>query len=176
MYLSFKGVNRIHVVFLSIWMYVMSCVRLSARPTGRPPCVKKQKQKQKPTEQPDFHVGLFELSRWTLHANFSFFSYLPCFKHHWLLSFYTTFTDLTLAGGHKVSAKPYLLASFSRTIFNWSGWNLIWCWSNSSWTAWCYFWMRFSEKREITTVLPTASNNCIVGMHSDVYESIVIRW
>ena len=30
-------------------------------------------------------------------------------------------------------------ALFSHISFNWSGWKLIWCWSNSSWISWFYF-------------------------------------
>ena len=49
----------------------------------------------------------------------------------------------TLVRGHKVSAKQYLLVSFF-TLFppligmKFDGW-----WSNSSWTSWHNFWMRF---------------------------------
>ena len=43
---------------------------------------------------------------------------------------------LTLPGGHKVSTKQNLLASFSRTLFVWSELKLMWWWSNSSWTSW----------------------------------------
>ena len=51
---------------------------------------------------------------------------------------------LTLPWGHKVSAKQNLLASFSRILFIWSGWNLILWWSNSSWTFWdCFFFFFF---------------------------------
>ena len=38
---------------------------------------------------------------------------------------------LTLSGDHKVSTKQHLLASFSGTLFIWSGWNLMWWWSSS---------------------------------------------
>ena len=77
---------------------------------------------------------------------------------------------LMLAGDHKVGGKQNLLASFSCTLFNWSGWNLMWCWSNSSWASdfiseWC---------------LLVKGNNCFfsdcvrknVGMHLDIYEPI----
>ena len=46
---------------------------------------------------------------------------------------------LTLSGGHKVNAKQNQLAWFSCTLFNWSGWNVICCWTSSSWTPWCCF-------------------------------------
>ena len=71
------------------------------------------------------------------------------FYHIILLS-----VTLTLAWGCKVSTKQNLLASFSRTLCNWSGWNLVWCWSSSSWKPWCYyFWLRFTETRERMVVL-----------------------
>ena len=62
---------------------------------------------------------------------------------------------LILPWGHKVSSKQNLLASFSHTLFNWSGLNFIWYWSNSRWTSWYYFWVKFIETREITAVLLT---------------------
>ena len=63
---------------------------------------------------------------------------------------------LTLPGGHMVSTKQNLLASFSPKLFVWSGWNLMWWWSNMSRTSWDYFRVRFIETREITAVLQTA--------------------
>ena len=42
---------------------------------------------------------------------------------------------LTSPAGHKISAKQNLLASFSHTLFIWLGWNLMWWWSNVSWTS-----------------------------------------
>ena len=74
--------------------------------------------------------------------------------YHFILSL-----TLTLLGDHKDSTKWKLLASFSCTLFNLSGWNVIWCWSNSNWTSSYYFWARFSETRERTAVLLTASKN-----------------
>ena len=41
------------------------------------------------------------------------------------------------------------------TLFNQSGWNWIWCWSNSSRTSNYYFWVIFIETREISAVLLT---------------------
>ena len=64
--------------------------------------------------------------------------------------------SVTLAAGHKVSAKRSLLASSSYILFKWSRWNLMWCWSNSSWTPWHYCWVRFTQTREITAGLLTA--------------------
>ena len=64
---------------------------------------------------------------------------------------------LTLAGGHKVNGRWNLWASFSFILFNWSGWNSVWCWSHSDWTLRCCFLMRCSESAEISGVLPMAS-------------------
>ena len=74
--------------------------------------------------------------------------------------------------GHKISTKQNLLASFSCILFYPSGWNLLWCWSNSSCTFWYCFWVRFKETREITAVLLTTSKNFGVGTHLGIYESI----
>ena len=74
--------------------------------------------------------------------------------------------------GSQGQHKANLLASFSCILFNWSGWNLIWFWSNSSRISWCYFWVRVNEIREITAVLLSVSTNLTIGMHSDDYESI----
>ena len=60
---------------------------------------------------------------------------------------------LILAGGHKVSAKQNFLASFFHTCFNWSEWNLVWCWNSSSCTSWCYCWIWFNKTRELAPVL-----------------------
>ena len=81
---------------------------------------------------------------------------------------------LTMGGDQKVSRKQNLLASFSYTLFIWSGWNVMWWGSNSRWTPWDYFWLwvRFSETREITAVLLTASKQFNIVMHLDVYEWI----
>ena len=58
------------------------------------------------------------------------------YRHHQLLPFYTTFTDLNFAWGHKVGAQQNLSASVSHTLFIWYGWNLMWWWSSSNWTSW----------------------------------------
>ena len=51
---------------------------------------------------------------------------------------------LTLAGDHKVNAKQNLLASCSCSLFSWSGWNWVLCWSRSSWTV-RYYFLYFSQ-------------------------------
>ena len=78
---------------------------------------------------------------------------------------------LTFTGGHKVSAKHSLLASFSFTLFDWWGWYLVWCWTSSNWIFRYYFVVTFNETREMTPVL-LCKNNFSVGMHSDIYELI----
>ena len=68
-----------------------------------------------------------------------------------------------------VQSKIY---SFSRTLFIWSGLNLMWRWSNSYWTSWDCFRVRFIETRKITCVKQTASINFHVGVHLNVYVCI----
>ena len=50
------------------------------------------------------------------------------YRHHWLLPFYTIFTDLDHAwrSQGQCKAKP----SFSQTLFIWLGRNLMWRWNN----------------------------------------------
>ena len=60
---------------------------------------------------------------------------------------------LTLPRGHNVSTKQNLSASFSPTLFIWSGWNLMRWWSNPGWTSWCYFCLKRKKKRN-------KGNNC----------------
>ena len=56
-----------------------------------------------------------------------------------------------------------------------SGWNMMWCWSNWSWTYWYHIWVRFNKTREIAVILLTALQTFNVGMHSNVYEWIWFR-
>ena len=133
----------IHVT--NIWMYVISPVYkagwLGIRPSVHPSCIAK-------TVRLDIMRKLFN-------HNFH-----PChtYRHRWLLSFAPLSVTLTLAEDHKISAKENLLVWFSRTLFNWSGRNLICCWSDSSWTSWYYCWVRFMERREMMAVLPMTYN------------------
>ena len=73
---------------------------------------------------------------------------------------------LTLPGGHKVSTKQNLLASFSWPLFIWSGWR--W-WSHWSWTS-C-FWVRFFETRGITAVLLAS-----LLMFRNQFDSNLVWW
>ena len=89
------------------------------------------------------------------------------FQHHNPLSVIST-----VAGSHNVHGRENLLAScFSHIQL--SGRNLMWCWSESSWKFWCYFWLRFDESKKIIAVLRLPSTNFNVGMHSDVSEPLL---
>ena len=49
--------------------------------------------------------------------------------------------------------------------------------THSSWKAWNYFWVRFTERREINAVLLTVFKKILIlGMHSNVYESVWIKF
>ena len=96
-------------------------------------------------------------------------------RHYWLLRFYTSFVTLNLAGNDKVSTTHNLLASFSHTLFNCMGWNLLWGWGSSRWTSRDYFWVTFIRSREISTALLTALKDISVGMHSNIYEHIWLK-
>ena len=139
-----------------IWINVMSCVGLASG--WRPSCMARNLTL-------DITCKLFNQFFHTCHA----------YKHHWLQPFYSPFTNLDIAWRSKDQCKENLMASFSRTLFNWSGWNFIWCWSKSSWTSWYYFWATFKGTREITAVLWTVSKTFQVGMLSDVYEWIWLQ-
>ena len=45
---------------------------------------------------------------------------------------------MKLTEGHKVRKKQNQLSSFSLTFLSWSLWNLMLCWSSSSWLSWYY--------------------------------------
>ena len=79
---------------------------------------------------------------------------------------------LTLPRGCNVSVKQNLFASFSPTLFIWSGWNLMWRCSSSSWTYWDCSWVRFIETREITTVYLTASKTLTLACIQMFYKSM----
>ena len=98
--------THVFLIHMSIiWIYVMSCVH----PSSWPAVLQSKK----------FHIGYYmqivQPNFHTCHA----------YRHHWLLPFYTVFTDLDFTRGHKLST--------------WSGWNLMWWWSTSIWTSWEYF-------------------------------------
>ena len=64
---------------------------------------------------------------------------------------------LTIQGvTRSAHSKSYWL-HFLPHNFIWSRWDLMWRWSNSSWTTWDFFSVRFIETREITAVLLPAS-------------------
>ena len=85
--------------------------------------------------------------------------------YHSLLPCYTTFSNLD-------KGQRKLLASFSPTLFNWSGWNLVWWWNSSSWAPWFYTLGKVMESREISAFLLTVLNKFNVYMHSDILELI----
>ena len=78
-----------------------------------------------------------KLKRWTLHANcwIKCFHICHAYRRHWLLQI---LLSLTLTGVHKIRAKQSLLASFSRTLFISSVWNVMQWWSGLGWTSWHY--------------------------------------
>ena len=90
---------------------------------------------------------------WTLHANLSNF-FVPAIPVGIfdLCHFIPLSVTLTLPGGHKVRVEQNLLGSCSLTLFNWSRSNLIWCWSNSSWTSWFFSCVGFKATIKITAV------------------------
>ena len=92
-----------------VWINVVSCVWLA----GQLSCMAK-------TLMLDLTRNCSTKFVHTWHTN----------SHHWLQPFYTAFTDLDRAWGHKVSAEQNIVASFSPTLFIWSGWNLMWWRSN----------------------------------------------
>ena len=94
--------------------------------------------------------------------------------HPWLLPFLFCFHwTWPCCGVTRVSAKQNLLASCSPTLFGWSGWKLMWWWSNSRWTSGDFLGVRFIQTKEITAVLQTAlKENFNVGMLSNVCEWI----
>ena len=93
-----------------------------------------------PTDRPAGHLCRQKISCWTLHPNFPTNFFLTChvYRHQWLYHFIPIALTLTLAGGYKVSAKQNLLASFSHTLFDWSGWGLMWFGNSSSWQSSCF--------------------------------------
>ena len=120
------------------------------------------------------HLVCQKLYHWILCAN----CWIKCFQtchtywYHWLLPFHTTFTDLDLAWGSQGQCKAKPVGLFSPALSNWSGWNLMWWWNNSSWTSWDYFLVRFIERRETSVVFLTASRRCNICMHLDDCKSI----
>ena len=82
------------------WIYVVNRVRPFGG-AGRPSCVAK-------TLTLDITRKVF---------NHVFFHTCHAYKYYCRLSFNTTFADLDIGWGHKVSAKQNLMASFARTLF-----------------------------------------------------------
>ena len=109
------------------------------------------------------------------------FSYLPClyYRHYWLLPFCTTFSDLDRGWGSQGQRKAKPIGFILRNLFIWSGWKLMWCLSNSSWTSWDYLWLRFIETRGITAVLLTVSKDltlACIRMFVNRFDSNSVWW
>ena len=54
--------------------------------------------------------------------------------------------------------------------------NLIWFWSNSSWTSWYYFWLRFIESRTIAALLNTQKKMEHWHEFGHLWTSSVLTW
>ena len=74
-------------------------------------------------------------SWWTLHANLLMLTHAVLKGTINSRKFIPLSVSLTLPGGHKVSRNKTRWLQFL-ALLNWSGWNLIWSWSNSTWTSW----------------------------------------
>ena len=82
---------------------------------------------------------------------------------------------MTLPRGHMISVEQNLLASHSCSLLLWSGWNLMWWWSNSSWTSWIIFEQESFTRRGITAVLLTASKTSVlpcIWTFSNQFDSV----
>ena len=115
----------------SVWIYVVSRFCPSSEPCGHPSCLAK-------TLTLD---TVRKLSNQT-------YSYLPCLLVHLtylpcllvpLTCAISSHFQWPLGGGEELLESQWranLLASFSCTLFSWSGWNLIQLWSSLNWTSW----------------------------------------
>ena len=83
---------------------------------------------------------------------------------------------LTFPEGHKVSAKPNLLALFSHTLSNWSGWHLCGVEANQIEHPGTTLESDLVKQVEITADLlivgPKKQN---VSLHSDIYKLIWLK-
>ena len=127
-----------------IWICVMSCVRLASQQAGWMSCVAKT-------------CRLFNQSC----------SHLPCFRHHWPLPFCTTHTDHDLCWGSQGQRKAKLGYIFSNT-FQLIRMRFDMMLKQFKLNIPILFWVGFSETRQISAVLLTASINFNIGMLSDV--------
>ena len=74
----------------------------------------------------------------TLHTNFStqFFHTWHAYRHHLLLPFYTTFSDLDTGGGGGGTRSAQSQTCWLHFLtYSSTDWDEIWWWSNSSWTS-----------------------------------------
>ena len=126
-----------------------------------------------PGSQPAVYLAWQKIKYWTFHANFAtkLFHTSHTSRHHCLLPFYTTFTDLDLGwvsqGQHNAKPLAFIFLHFYLIRVS-----LIWCWSNSRWISWYHFWVKFNDIMEITDALLCEKKSWKIGIHSDIYEHI----
>ena len=115
------------------------------------------------------------LQCWTLCANFSTKLFHTChaYRDHGLLPFYITFADLDPGWNSQGQqrAKP-LVFIFSHT-FQMIKMKFDLLLKQFRLNVPILFWARFLGTREITAVILTVPKNFIVGMHLDIYETIL---
>ena len=100
-----------------------------------------------------------------------FFHTSHAYRHIDFYHFIPLSLTLTLPGvSRSAQSKVSWVSTEQKPLhtFNWSGWNLIWCWRNLGWTSWYYFWALLNKTREITTDLLTASKSFNLGMRLDI--------
>ena len=82
------------------------------------------------------NVWIYVISRVCAELSNQFLWYLPCLQTPLVSNILFTLSDLDLALRSQGQFTTNPLASFYCTHFNWSGWNVVWRWNNSSWTSW----------------------------------------
>ena len=102
---------------------------------------------------PSVHLAWHKLLHWTLYANrwTIFFHICCCYIHHWLLPFYTTFTDLELAWGSQGLRKARPVDFIFLHTFHLIRMKCNVVMKVFSWTPWDYFGKIHWNKR----------NNCL---------------
>ena len=130
---SHKGQHKVRTLwgffFINMshkWIFVISCVQLEVNCLPVCPSIYLFVFHGK-----NFYIGecvqMFQPSSFTTAMpidTIDLFHFTP-------LSWAFTFTE-----SHKVGRKQNLLVSFLCLLLNWSGWNLMRCWSNSRWASW----------------------------------------
>ena len=116
-----------------------------------------------------------KLQHSTLHAKFptNFSHTSHAHRHHWFVPFYTAFSDLDLCRGSQGLSEAKSVGFVFLHTFQLIRMNVAWCWISSSWTSWCYSWVRFSDSRKkISAVLLTASKNVNTSMYLSNAEPV----